>query len=590
VAVIEQKNWASDLESISRTRPPSISRPSSTASTDAQSQLPVNSIEIDPQSFGNQKNVPTRPLADRVTGPASSLQQNETSNPQDFKQNKNKKRKLYEWESGHSTNGINKNLDYRAGDERPRKQTVSRVGGHTHGVLAMGSSSMPNAASSFSNSFAALPPVTTFPAGDINGQFDVFAIMSSMMNINALDGRSPNQLLNPPLHSYSAAQSFITGAKASCPDYETKGFCLLGTICPYQHGDAVVVPAVPEYDPNQSFLAGPPSARGYRTSGRGSNRHSHTTSRHSTWNHARETSLNEKPPEQDDQTLVVEQIPLERFGEADVRDFFSQFGKILDVRMQAYKRIAIVRFSNPIAARRAYETPQMVFNNKCVKIHWYSPEQLPRRLGTNGVRVSQPTDKDIPEMYREHDDMVDLEAFNRQQEDFQTIFEERCRKIKRLTLESERIAQQIRTKDEEADTLRLEMVELARSKGIETINKRFQGGALGDGPLSSDLARLQAKAASLFAQAGNHANLQNGGSGVRYPSWRGTYWGRAWGSGRGRGNRRHAGVRRLDNRPKCIGIAGVEPGSSKDMRLREFLDVGCPRAFFVSSFLTTVGV
>ena len=83
-------------------------------------------------------------------------------------------------------------------------------------------------------------------------------------------------------------------------------------------------------------------------------------------------------------TIVVEQIPEERFDESAVREFFAEFGKIEEVTMQAYKRLALVKYEDYISARRAYDSPKVIFENRFVKVYWYKPESIPT-LPTNGT-------------------------------------------------------------------------------------------------------------------------------------------------------------------------------------------------------------
>ena len=67
-------------------------------------------------------------------------------------------------------------------------------------------------------------------------------------------------------------------------------------------------------------------------------------------------------------TIVVENIPEENFDEEQVREFFSQFGKILEISMQPYKHLAIVKYDKWGSANAAYQSPKVIFDNRFVKV------------------------------------------------------------------------------------------------------------------------------------------------------------------------------------------------------------------------------
>ena len=72
-------------------------------------------------------------------------------------------------------------------------------------------------------------------------------------------------------------------------------------------------------------------------------------------------------------SVVVEQIPEDYFAEEVVRTFFSEFGPIEDISMHAYKRLAIVKYSDNPSAYRAINSPKVIFDNRFVKVFWYKP-------------------------------------------------------------------------------------------------------------------------------------------------------------------------------------------------------------------------
>lgn len=63
--------------------------------------------------------------------------------------------------------------------------------------------------------------------------------------------------------------------------------------------------------------------------------------------------------------------------------------------MQPYKRLALVKYDDYMAARRAYESPKVIFENRFVKVYWYKPGGLPTPPATaKGTVKSPPMSKD----------------------------------------------------------------------------------------------------------------------------------------------------------------------------------------------------
>ena len=91
------------------------------------------------------------------------------------------------------------------------------------------------------------PALSGIPNIDPNDPLSSLLAMQQAMGF-ALPGMS-----ELPLPGMMPQQPKRTGQR--CRDYDTKGFCALGTSCPYEHGnDPVVVPAGEEYDPNNAAI------------------------------------------------------------------------------------------------------------------------------------------------------------------------------------------------------------------------------------------------------------------------------------------------------------------------------------------------
>ncbi|KAL1963148.1 hypothetical protein VTN77DRAFT_8691 [Rasamsonia byssochlamydoides] len=374
-----------------------------------------------------------------------------------------------------------------------------------------------------------------------------------------------------------------------CPFYETNGICYMGAACPYKHGqDPVVVPPKDdEYDPTNAKIidisstdASRGSDRG-RGQGRGRGGFAARGRGRAEFSHVGPTE------DKSITTIVVENIPEDKFDEQVIRDYFSEFGNIVEVTMQSYKHLALVKFDDHAAAKRAWSSPKAVFDNRFVKVYWYKP---PNKTETNGTQrpPSGTTTKGpggLP---------IDKEEFERQQAEAQRQYEERMRKRKemeeaRLALEKQR-EELLKKQQEEKAKL---MQKLGKATQDETNGhhdeKTETSGA--DDNVSEQTKKLRAQLAALEEEAkslgidpnaATESPYPSRGRGRGYPGYRGRGWyaprGRGYdpsyrGGYRGRGafRGRGASVLRLDNRPKRVAISGVEFDSEKDEALKQYL-------------------
>jgi hypothetical protein len=444
---------------------------------------------------------------------------------------------------------------------RPTKQTARRGGRGLRGAAAafQPQTSFPSFVAPMSNmlNMADLPPPPPGPLPfDVNNPMTFFAMMA------ALGTNLPGMPPLPPINTLGS-RSNGPAPKAKCYDYHTKGFCALGTLCSFEHGDTISASSdVLEYDPNQPLLeAQLTSAANQR----------HVVSRgHNGGNKGRFralSSLSGMSYDRTNTTLVIEHIPEENFSEDHVRGFFSQFGTIAHVQMQAHKRLAIVKFDDHAAADQAYKSPKAVFENRFVKVYWHRQD-----IGVGSVN------RIIGDVEMAHGDgdygfeqeALDLEAIEKRQAEAQKAFEERRKRKEEADAKAADVDRQLRETEAEMRKVKQQLVELA-------------GDDLGslDG---LDLATLQAEAECLFEQ---NDTTSSAGRGRGFPSRgatrgrgfvpfsscgrsapRGTHW------GRGAFTTSHrSSVKRLDNRPRRIAVAGIEKGTKKDEALRQYLVV-----------------
>jgi RNA recognition motif. (a.k.a. RRM, RBD, or RNP domain) len=363
------------------------------------------------------------------------------------------------------------------------------------------------------------------------------------------------------------------GKKIRCQDYDTKGYCTLGSSCPYEHGnDPIVAAGDDEYDPTKAnFIMNGMRNRSFSARGR-----TPLTTKspggylHTNWerDHNNRAAFSDPRPPSDmaATTIVVEQIPEDYFDDETVRTFFSQYGNVVDVSMKPYKRLAIVKYDTYAAAKRAWASPKAVFENRFVRVFWYNPDL--EGVKSTFSTASPPKDSDAGMDVDDADveDVMDEEAFKQQQEEKQKAHEERTRTKKAMEDARRDLIRRRESMAKEREDL---VKKLALAKGQRSSQRDSNGtnrvgdSVVTDSPdpkikaLRDQLAKMQAEARSLGIDPDR--SLRSGSYGG-YDFVRG----------------RDAPVRKLDNRPKNIAVSGVEFDSVKEENLRSYLTLCGP--------------
>ena len=436
--------------------------------------------------------------------------------------------------------------------------------------------------SSFASESEQYPDVANFYAGDPNapvqfpgypsmeGYPDPFAAMAALQAMG-FPG-SPQIQVSP-----------VKKRKGKCRDYDTKGYCARGDLCPYQHGlDHMVVPGEDEYDPKNP-TATSPTANGHShqrpSRGRG-DRPGRQGSR-ADFSHA--GPLNDRSAT----TIVVEQIPEDKFNEEEVRNFFSEFGSIAEVTMQPYKRLALVKYGSHSSAQDAFNSPKVIFDNLFVKVYWYKPNKLPTPPTNTSRKPSafSPSAEEQP---------FDREDFERKSQEAQRKLEEKKAQIKELATKREQLEKQKADLAQKQAEERKRLLERAGKvsspsevdNDAQMTDVKPNGTTQDDENVSASTRALRAKLAELEAEA-TSLGIERSPTDEWSPRGRGRGRGRGsyrgWegfagssfrGSPRGRGGFRGwtgGGKYNLDLRTRKIGISGVEWNSQKDEALRQYL-------------------
>ncbi|KAM0455672.1 hypothetical protein ACHAPV_007750 [Trichoderma viride] len=370
--------------------------------------------------------------------------------------------------------------------------------------------------------------------------------------------------------------------RGRCRDFDTKGYCSRGNQCMYDHGNtSIYVPnmlsQIEEYDPNNavmglSGLAANPyqfpmdtKPRGRGRGGRGGKKGG-----------ARASFSAEGPVhDRSKSTIVVENIPEENFNEDEVRVFFSQFGEIVEVSMQPYKHLAIVKYDKWASANAAYRSPKVIFDNRFVKVFWHKDDGG-KSSSKHGDGVSSKINGDGPSAPVEAEPEIDMEEFQRRQEEAQKQHQDR--ETKRVELERQRQELEKQQQDllarhrEESERLK---TRLAEKSG----DAKAPGSSSSTDMLRAQLAALEQEAMILGIDpdmAEDGGSYSSRGRGYLGRGGRGSERGfapRGRGSFRGQVGR-HAAYAQysLDNRPRKLAVTGVDfTPADKDEILRHFL-------------------
>ena len=417
---------------------------------------------------------------------------------------------------------------------------------------------------------------------------------------------------NDPMTGHFTAQAMGLGmpswtppvtlhtSRPRCHDYDIRGFCSRGNACQFEHGQNSIYlsPEVQldEYDPTRAALASGGRGRG------GLNSNGHAAN--GRWNFTRpgvsatpqgtavrpsrrggraEFSSDRPRFDKSNTTILVENIPDEKFDEDEIRGFFSGFGQIISLTMQAYKRLAIVKYDSWDAANAAYTSPKVIFDNRFVKVYWYSnPESLPQPppiARNKPMAKTSNSNLSKPSITSE----VDLDEIADRQQQAQKAHEEKAKRrhemeLARKALE-ERQAAQAEDKQKLLDQIaaKTKVSQNAPSQETHFVKPLSQTEAL-----KAQLAALEAEARSLGLDPSLDAD-KVWASGARMRG-RGAYRGRAnyiprgqRGAYRGRGGYPSTATAayKIDNRTKSVALKGVdfrEP--ERDEGLKQYLLVG----------------
>ncbi|PWN35425.1 uncharacterized protein FA14DRAFT_178794 [Meira miltonrushii] len=69
-------------------------------------------------------------------------------------------------------------------------------------------------------------------------------------------------------------------------------------------------------------------------------------------------------------TLVIENVPVENLEMVKVNEYFKKFGTITNIQIDVDSKKALVSYSQPAEAKAAHSSPEVIFNNRFVKVYF----------------------------------------------------------------------------------------------------------------------------------------------------------------------------------------------------------------------------
>ena len=97
-----------------------------------------------------------------------------------------------------------------------------------------------------------------------------------------------------------------------------------------------------------------------------------------------------RPERRNDKTLVVEKIPEEKLSLGAVNDWFSKFGTVTNVAVDAASSKALVSFADHEDAHKAWKSEEAVFGNRFVRVFWHRPMEGHGQAGQRALAASAP--------------------------------------------------------------------------------------------------------------------------------------------------------------------------------------------------------
>ncbi|ODN88089.1 hypothetical protein L198_06849 [Cryptococcus wingfieldii CBS 7118] len=419
-------------------------------------------------------------------------------------------------------------------------------------------------------------PIPTGPAADIPQYHPQFPAAGPSSGAPAVEDVSMQD----------ATAGVGKSGRPKCRDYHERGYCMRGANCQFEHSEDVLIPTpdmmfqgffppfmgMPPGFPGMPGMPpglpqrgrGGPRGRGGHPGRGGYPPHGHG---HGQRPEPDENFLGNREPPKDrnGNTLVVSDIPRQNLTVPSIKDYFSKFGEVTNVAIDAKSARALVSFTSNFEAYQAWKSDQAIFDNRHVKVLWHRPHPGQGAAGQKALEASRTLLENMKKIEAGEGGQKVPPKFSGPEQRLQAALaelEHRERQTKKEPLMAEQkilLARASKSTKEEKLTILKRLKAIA--KEIEVLNNpppKPEGMEIDETKAKLDqelaahgmeqgsdeeLVRLSSQLASLKEKANTY------GISPRYSP----YAPRGRGRGRGRGGR---SVHTLDNRSRTIVVSG----------------------------------
>ena len=384
-----------------------------------------------------------------------------------------------------------------------------------------------------------------------------------------------------------------------------KGYCSRGNRCQFEHGqESIFIPSQTmhdEYSPIDANISRPPfpasgngrtgpvhdsafsNKRGF---GRGDPNRGGAGNRSAPRRNGRSEFSADRPSlDKTNTSLVVENIPQQNFTTDQIKEFFSEFGQVLDITLKDGRNLATIKFASWDAAKAAHASPKVIFDNRFVKVYWHQDTKT--QIRSSSKQQNDETQMQIDSAEEADNSVLDMEQFTLKQQEAQKAHEEKAKKLQDMETArkevEEKLSAQTAEKKKLLDLLAAKTTKTSHEATVTNAESQDKPKAQTEA-LKAQLAALQAEADSLGIDttmnddnnAWSSSRGRGRGRGQGFDRGRASFRARgSYGAYRGRGGASFHSGYNLDNRTKKVALNGVDfTDPKKDETLRQYLLVG----------------
>lgn len=123
--------------------------------------------------------------------------------------------------------------------------------------------------------------------------------------------------------------------------------------------------------------------------------------------------------DQNSTAIVVENVPKESLQIDTLSDTFKEFGKVIDIKLQPEFSRAFLRYQNHEDALKAFQSPNVFFNNRFVKVFWHKHQPRPTHQPSSPAKPAQATPPDPELIKKRAEEIKKQQEINRQKKQLQ---------------------------------------------------------------------------------------------------------------------------------------------------------------------------